>query len=91
RGDKWRPEEDARLMELVGEKGLNWKDISKELPGRSEKSCSQRYYQFLSKKLLNDQKTEKIVRLYIRQGLTRMWEPIAKEMALPWSTVESIY
>lgn len=64
RGDKWRPEEDARFMELLREKGMNWKDISKELPRRSEKSCSQRYYQFLLKRLLSDPKTKNIVRLY---------------------------
>jgi len=89
RGDKWQPDEDARLMELLGEKGMDWKDISKELPGRSGKSCSQRYYQVLSKRLLSDPKTEKIVRLYTRER-ARMWEPIAKEMGLPWSTVFSI-
>jgi len=37
RRDRWQPEEDARLIELV-ENGMSWKNISEDLPGRSELS-----------------------------------------------------
>ena len=63
-GDKWRSEEDARLIELV-EKGMSWKDIAEEMPGRSERSCYVHYKRLL-KRIENDSKTDKIVRLYNR-------------------------
>ena len=69
RGDKWRPEEDAKLLGLL-ENGTSWKDISEELPGRSESSCANHYHNTLLKKFLEDPKTEEIVRLYTRYDLT---------------------
>ncbi|KAF2174410.1 hypothetical protein K469DRAFT_648298 [Zopfia rhizophila CBS 207.26] len=83
-GDKWRPEEDAKLMELA-DRGRSWKDISRELPGRSERSCYKHYRNYILKELLDSQEAETI------KELAQMWEPIAKEVALPWQRVESIY
>ncbi|KAF2177545.1 hypothetical protein K469DRAFT_677141 [Zopfia rhizophila CBS 207.26] len=88
-GDKWRPEEDAKLMELA-DRGRSWKDISRELPGRSERNCYKHYRNYLLKELLDSQEAETIKELY-SQYRAQMWEPIAKEVALPWQKVESIY
>lgn len=41
-GDKWRPDEDAKLLRLVGT-GMTWKEISGELLGRTEQGCMGRY------------------------------------------------
>jgi hypothetical protein len=62
-GDKWRSEEDAKLLALV-EKGLGWKNISEMLPGRSELGCRQRYHKRLLKCIRNDPNTARIVKLY---------------------------
>jgi hypothetical protein len=70
-GDKWRPAEDSMLMELVG-KELSWKEISDELPGRSEISCIQHYHRSLSKRIQRPD-TDKIVRLYNQYDLSRSY------------------
>jgi hypothetical protein len=61
-GDKWRPAEDSKLIELI-EEGLSWKEISDKLPGRSEISCSQHYHKSLSNRIQRPE-MDKIVRLY---------------------------
>lgn len=104
-GDKWRPEEDIKLLELTG-KVTKWSSVSAELPRRSEHACRMRY-RFISKRILGDPKTEEVATHYIRYGLFKvfsteiltylhsskveMWESIAKELGLPWHTVERIY
>jgi hypothetical protein len=68
-GDKWRPEEDAKLMELA-ERSQSWKDISQELPGRSERSCYKHYRNYLLQELLDSQEAETIKELYSQYGCT---------------------
>lgn len=47
----WTPEEDARLVRLVEEKGYKWAEIAKELPGRIGKRCRERYMNHLNPEL----------------------------------------
>ncbi|KAK0628280.1 hypothetical protein B0T17DRAFT_504973 [Bombardia bombarda] len=90
-GDKWRPEEDAKLLELTGKcKASKWPSISAMLPGRTRDGCRRRY-RFISKKILNDPNTQEVVRRYIRRK-AQMWELIAKDFGgSPWQAVERIY
>jgi hypothetical protein len=67
-GDKWRPEEDEKLLELVG-KDMGWKNISKEIVGRSGRGCCDRY-RFMLKHIWNNPKTHDIMRLYNEYDLT---------------------
>lgn len=39
----WEPEEDATLLDFIGENGSRWKAIAKLLPGRTEAMCRNRY------------------------------------------------
>lgn len=43
---KWIPAEDSLLIELRAQ-GMNWKDISKRLVGRSDTGCRLRYQNHL--------------------------------------------
>nr|GMD41885.1 transcription factor MYB56-like [Ipomoea batatas] len=48
----WKPDEDAKLKELVALHGAhNWNFIAHSLPGRSGKSCRLRWYNHLDPKL----------------------------------------
>jgi hypothetical protein len=68
--DKWRPAEDSKLIELI-EEGLSWKEISDELPERSEISCSQHYHKSLNR--TQRPELDKIVRLYNQYDLSRSY------------------
>jgi hypothetical protein len=67
-GDKWRPAEDSKVIELVA-KELSWKEISDELPGRSEISCTRRYHKYLLKRIQTPE-MDKIMRLYNQYDLS---------------------
>ena len=58
-GGKRQTEEDARLVELV-EKGMNWKYITEEMPGRSEDSRYE-HHKHLLKRWSTDRQGCKIV------------------------------
>ena len=64
-GSKWRPEEDAKLIELLAH-GKNWSEIGDALPGRSERSYFAHYRQTLAHRVLNSRKTNEIIRTYIQ-------------------------
>lgn len=68
KGDKWRPAEESKIIELLG-KGLSWREISEELPGRSEDSCCSHYYIML-KRSGSDRWADRIVTLYARYDLS---------------------
>ncbi len=40
---KWTEEEDDRLKKLIDQHGENWVEIAKEMPGRTNNHCWQRY------------------------------------------------
>jgi hypothetical protein len=62
---KWFPDEDALVIELR-ERGMKWDDISKRLPGRSATSCRLHYQHFLGGRDWNEEKKNKLARLYER-------------------------
>jgi hypothetical protein len=67
-GDRWQPDEDEKLVELLAN-GLNWREISEALPGRSGDSCKNRYRNTLANQLWNDSNMGEILRMYSRYGL----------------------
>jgi hypothetical protein len=63
---KWRPEEDALIIELRGG-GMKWDDISKQLPGRSPISCRLHYQNYLERRSeWDEERKNKLARLYER-------------------------
>lgn len=67
RGDDWRPDEDAKLLELILQ-DMTWKEISDQLPGRSEQGCMGRYRKALRKRQGHDSNLD-IVRLRLLLNL----------------------
>jgi len=63
---KWRPEEDAAIIELRGN-GLKWKEISDQIPGRTEIGCRLHYQNYLEKKGdWDEERKTKLARVYER-------------------------
>jgi len=60
--ERWRPSEDAKLLELV-KTDITWKEIGAEV-GRSEQACTKCYYSTLITKSVDDLTRTRIVRLY---------------------------
>jgi len=69
-GDRWQPDEDEKLLELLAN-GLNWREISEVLPGRSGHSCKTHYRVTLANQFWNDSNMGEIIRMYSRYGLSR--------------------
>jgi len=64
--NRWRPEEDAKLIELLAY-GKTWSEIGAAMPGRGERSCKAHYHDVtLARKILHNPKTNKIVQKYSR-------------------------
>jgi hypothetical protein len=63
KGDKWRPAEESKIIELLG-KGLSWREISEELPRKGEDSCS--HYYIMLKDSGSNRRADKIMILYDR-------------------------
>ena len=56
---KFSPEEDAKLQQLVEEKGARrWDEIAKEMPGRTGRQCRDRFKNYLQPELVNGPWTE---------------------------------
>jgi len=68
RGDKWRPDGDAKLVTLTGT-GMTWKEISEQLPGRSEQSCAGRYKKSLRKRAWHGSVATEVARAYNKYDL----------------------
>lgn len=60
----WTPEEDARVIELRGQR-KKWTDIAKQM-GRSPNSCRLRYQNYLEKHAWDEEKKNKLAILYAR-------------------------
>jgi hypothetical protein len=59
RREKWTPEEDLKLMQLVQEIGSrNWMQISKHMQGRNDVQCRYRYHLLLKPHMKPEQITE---------------------------------
>ncbi|PWW74793.1 hypothetical protein C7212DRAFT_87225, partial [Tuber magnatum] len=87
---KWSAEEDAKIIDLRG-RGHKWEDISRELPGRSAISCRLHYQNYLERRSEWDEdRKNRLARLYERFK-AEMWADVAKEMGLPWRTVEAMH
>ncbi|KAF2767539.1 hypothetical protein EJ03DRAFT_276039 [Teratosphaeria nubilosa] len=88
---KWTADEDASIIELRGN-GMKWEDISKHLPGRSAISCRLRFQNYLERRSeWDEEKKNKLARLYESRFKKDMWEKIAKEMQLPWRAAEAMH
>lgn len=79
----WKPLEDARLLELVGNFGpRSWAAIAVALHGRSGKQCRERWLNHLDPSIRKDAWTPPedalLVRLHARFG--NSWAKIAKEI-----------
>ncbi|CUS11493.1 unnamed protein product [Tuber aestivum] len=87
---KWSADEDAKIIDLRG-RGHKWEDISRELPGRSAISCRLHYQNYLERRSEWDEdRKNRLARLYERFK-AEMWAEVAKEMGLPWRTVEAMH
>ena len=76
----WVKEEDALVMDLVGEFGKNWSLISKYIPSRTGKQIRDRYLNTLDSNINKDkfssEEDKKIIELYLQNGTK--WSKIAK-------------
>ncbi|XP_073298709.1 transcription factor MYB56-like [Primulina huaijiensis] len=77
----WRPQEDAKLKDLVAQFGpQNWNIIAEKLEGRSGKSCRLRWFNQLdpriNKKAFTDEEEEKLLAAHKIYG--NKWALIAK-------------
>lgn len=61
--NKWLPEENALIISLRG-KQMKWDEISKQLPGRSSVSCRLHYQNYLERPEWDEDKRNKLARLY---------------------------
>ena len=65
-------EEDAILIYLVKNIGTNWRQISKQLPGRTERQCRERYKTYLDPNLRHDpwtpEEDQLLIKLYMELG-----------------------
>ncbi|KAK8859490.1 MYB DNA-binding domain-containing protein [Apiospora arundinis] len=84
---RWSAEEDSLVIELR-ENEMDWADISKRLPGRSQTSCRCRYEKHLDKRV--EERKNTLATLYERFK-SEMWTKIADEMEIPWKKVEEMY
>ena len=62
---KWSTEED-RLLTVLRGNDMKWEDISKHLPGRSAISCRLRFQKYLEHPVWDDEKKNRLARLYER-------------------------
>ncbi|KAG5583236.1 hypothetical protein H5410_053863 [Solanum commersonii] len=77
----WRPHEDAKLKELVGQYGpQNWNLIAEKLEGRSGKSCRLRWFNQLdpriNRKAFSEEEEERLLAAHKMYG--NKWSMIAR-------------
>ncbi len=81
--EKWTEEEDEQLKNLVDQHGEKWAEIAKEMPGRTDIRCRQRYKRNLSPPTIKqgkwtEEENEQLQNLVDQHG--KKWTEIAKEM-----------
>ncbi|KAI5283507.1 hypothetical protein KEM54_002081 [Ascosphaera aggregata] len=87
---KWSAREDALIIEYRN-KNMKWKEISREIPGRSATSCRLHYQNYLEKRCVwNEDRKNKLARLYERFKKS-IWSEIAAEMDIPWRAAEAMH
>jgi len=76
----WTPEEDKKLLELVGTYGKRWSTIAEHLPRRIGKRCRERYMNHLDPDLKTGKWTadEERTLLEAREQLGNRWAEIGK-------------
>jgi len=62
---RWSEEENTLIIDLRGN-GMKWGDISKRLSGRSATSCRLHYQNYLERREWDDEKKDRLARLYER-------------------------
>lgn len=81
---KWTEEEDRRLQMAVEENGgKNWKNIAKELPGRTDVQCLHRWQKVLKPGLIKGPWTaeeDEIVAQMVRKFGYKSWSTIARHL-----------
>ena len=88
---KWTKEEDDFLIQQVKQHGNKWSQISKLIPGKSPRECSNRWIHHLNPDLNPDHFTKEEDNIICRnvKEIGKNWEIIAK--FLPGRTPISIY
>lgn len=81
---KWTEEEDRKLQVAVEENGgKNWKNIAKELPGRTDVQCLHRWQKVLKPGLIKGPWTaeeDEIVAQMVRKFGHKSWSTIARHL-----------
>ena len=80
--DKWSPEEDAKLTDLVEQYGNRWADIARQLEGRTDQQCMGRWTRHLDPNISRETWTAdedvRLVQLYQTHGT--QWSRISKHI-----------
>ena len=78
----WTKEEDEKLIELINKHGKNWRQIVKELPGRTAKQCSAKWYRALDPSIIHSNWTpqENEILKQARRELGTKWSEMSKRL-----------
>ncbi|KAL8778750.1 MAG: hypothetical protein Q9213_007263 [Squamulea squamosa] len=87
---QWSVADNDKLLRLRGD-NMKWDDIASHFEGRTNTACRLRYQNYLEKKHdWNDEKKKSLAVQYERRK-QEMWEPIARELMIPWRAVEDMH
>ncbi|CAG9465043.1 unnamed protein product [Pedinophyceae sp. YPF-701] len=80
--DKWTPEEDSQLVELVTKFGNRWAEIARHMDGRTDQQCMGRWTRHLDPSISRDawapEEDEKLLALHASWGTA--WSRISKQL-----------
>ncbi|KAL9059597.1 MAG: hypothetical protein Q9162_001102 [Coniocarpon cinnabarinum] len=97
--DNWTDEEEDQLFNLQT-RGMTWDQIADNIRGRSAASCRARYHNTPNFRVAWDEdQKNKFAMLYNRSVATlaklqlkgEVWERLAKELHMPWRSVEDMH
>ncbi|KAG6287449.1 hypothetical protein E4U09_006146, partial [Claviceps aff. purpurea] len=82
--ENWTPDEIHALMEMRG-RGLSWRDLAGQIPGRAEKPCRRRYARLLADEAIRSKLAESY-----NCHREKVWSEIAAQMpgSVAWVEAE---
>ncbi|KAL8769821.1 MAG: hypothetical protein Q9209_004259 [Squamulea sp. 1 TL-2023] len=87
---QWSEADNEKLLRLRGA-NMKWDDVARHFEGRTNTACRLRYQNYLEKKHdWTDEKKKSLAVQYERRK-QEMWEPIARELMVPWRAVEDMH
>ncbi|KAG6124473.1 hypothetical protein E4U38_008464 [Claviceps purpurea] len=88
--DEWSGTETNTLSECT-EAGMDWKEVSRRLPGRTAEDCEKHYYRQLNRAggWPPELQTE-LSRLY-QSTKSEMWTEIGNQLQISWKSAEDIH